>query len=76
MKQTDGNKLVALGARIEELARAKGISIEDLAHMTEKDYSHLRKICRGEVDIRATSIYALAAALGVEPGELFPREKP
>lgn len=68
---TDGAFLVALGARIKEIAQQKGISLETLAHLTEKNYPHVTRIVNGQVDLRASSLKHFAQALGISLSTLF-----
>ena len=67
--------LVALGARIQAIRRAKGFSQEAFAAEAGLDRSYYGGIERGERNVAALNLIQIAKVLGVEVGELFPAMK-
>jgi transcriptional regulator with XRE-family HTH domain len=64
--------LIALGARIQAVRRAKGFSQESFAIESGLDRSYYGGIERGERNVAALNLMLIAKVLGVEVGELFP----
>lgn len=66
-------KLQALGCRIAELRKARGLSQEDLAERASISYSYLTKIEAPNCDVSFSieTFFDLADALGVSPKDLF-----
>ena len=57
--------LAKIGKRIAELRRARGLTQEDLAGLTEMDRSYLSEIERGSREGTLSTIKAIAKALAV-----------
>jgi transcriptional regulator with XRE-family HTH domain len=70
---TDTNRAAQarFGANVEGLRQHCGLSVEALAERTELGRDELTGILGGEVEARAGTVYLLAGALGVDPGDLF-----
>lgn len=64
--------LVALGLRVRELRIERGISQEGLAHAAGLHRAVVGFIERAERDVGVSTLWPLAAALGVEVRDLFP----
>ncbi|HEX8465310.1 MAG TPA: helix-turn-helix transcriptional regulator [Abditibacterium sp.] len=64
--------LVALGQQIRTVREGRGISQEDFAAQAGIARSYYGGIERGERNVAALNLMLIAAALGVEVGELFP----
>lgn len=60
-----------LGASLLRLRRAKGFTQEELASSAGLVCRHVQKLEAGEVNATLKTVAALAAALRVEPYELF-----
>ena len=65
--------VVVLGKRIREVRREKGFAQEAFAYAAGLDRSYYGAIERGERNVSALNLMRIAAALGVEVGELFPK---
>jgi transcriptional regulator with XRE-family HTH domain len=65
-------QLIALGARVRQLRKQKGLSQEAFAAEVGLDRAYYGGIERGERNVAALNLLRIAAALGVEAGELFP----
>jgi transcriptional regulator with XRE-family HTH domain len=65
--------LVALGQQIRKVRRGRGFSQEDFAAEAGLDRSYYGSVERGERNVAALNLMRIAAALGVEVGELFPK---
>lgn len=62
----------ALSQRIKSLREASGLSQQDVATRGDLSLSLVAKLEQGKkADPRASTILALAAALGVKPGQLL-----
>jgi len=68
-------QLVALGRQIRNLRQAKGLSQETFAGEAGLDRAYYGGVERGERNVAALNLILIAAALGVEVGELFPKIK-
>ncbi len=67
--------LVALGQTIRAVRREKGFSQENFAYSAGLDRAYYGAIERGERNVSALNLMRIAAALGVEVGDLFPKVK-
>jgi transcriptional regulator with XRE-family HTH domain len=63
--------LVRFGARLRELRHARALSQFALSERAGLDHSYVSNCERGRLNITLRNIHKLAAALGVEPAELF-----
>jgi transcriptional regulator with XRE-family HTH domain len=59
------------GERVRELRKARGLSQEVLAELSDLDRTYISGIERGVRNVALRNIEALAHALGVELVELF-----
>ena len=64
------------GRRLRELREARGVSQEELAHITEMSRRYVGAIERGEVAPTLDRIVGMAVALKIEPADLLPPTKP
>lgn len=64
--------LIKLGENIRELRKAKGFSQEGFADEAGLDRTYMGGVERGERNLATLNLIRIAAALGVEVGELFP----
>jgi transcriptional regulator with XRE-family HTH domain len=60
-----------LGENVRRLRKAKRLSQERLAELTELDQPHISEIEAGLINLTLDNVQALAVALGVEPSELL-----
>jgi transcriptional regulator with XRE-family HTH domain len=67
----DEVRIKAFGKNLRRIREAKGLSLQGLANESNVDKSTIERIEKALVDTRMTTISKLAAALGVDPGELF-----
>lgn len=58
------------GKRLRKIRLEKKLSQRGLALEADMEHKHVQRIEAGEVNPTMTTIIALAAALGVDPGEL------
>ena len=65
--------MIALGQQIRKVRKGRGFSQEDFAAEAGLDRSYYGGVERGERNIAALNLIRIAAALGVEVGELFPK---
>lgn len=68
-------ELKALGIRIRTIRTEKGLSIRDLAAMTERNKTQILHIENGEVDPRYTTLLRIAQALEVRVGNIADYEE-
>jgi transcriptional regulator with XRE-family HTH domain len=64
--------LIKLGENIRELRKGKGVSQEGFANQAGIDRTYMGGVERGERNLATLNLIRIAAALGVEVGELFP----
>ena len=62
----------AVGQRIVQMRRSKGLSQEKLALLAEIDRSYMSRIERGKINITLEKLYKIADALGCDVKELLP----
>ena len=63
----------ALGRAVRDLRDARGVSQEDLAHLSGMHRTYLGGIERGERNVSYANLLRLAEALGVAPSQLLAR---
>jgi transcriptional regulator with XRE-family HTH domain len=61
----------ALGKRIKDLRKEKGLSQEDLSNEADIPLSQVGRIERGEVNATISTLHAISVALGVYLKELL-----
>ena len=59
------------GALLRARIKSSGGRMEELAVITGLSFSHLSRLCRGEVRPSTRAVELLAEALGCEPGDFF-----
>jgi len=62
----------AVGQRIVQMRRSKGLPQEKLALVAEIDRSYMSRIERGKINITVEKLYQIADALGCDVKELLP----
>ncbi len=65
------SNLESMGRRIRETRNSQQISQETLADMAGVDRSHMGFIERGKTDIRVSTLFKIARALKMPPGNLL-----
>ena len=69
MKQDNPKEILALNVR--RIRKSTGLSQEELADRAGLHRTYISSIERAERNISLENIFLLAAALGVEPGDLL-----
>lgn len=64
-------RLVALGERVRQIRKEKGLSQEALADLAGIDRSYMGHIERGDQNITLTKIFQIAKALEIPICQLF-----
>lgn len=62
---------VEIGKRVRKVREQRGISLEDLGHLAEVNWTTIGKIERGSSSPTVESIVRIATALEVDPGQLI-----
>tara|TARA_R110002072_G_scaffold251518_2_gene410377 strand:+ start:67 stop:312 length:246 start_codon:yes stop_codon:yes gene_type:complete len=70
--RADIEKLIAIGAKIEQLRKESKISRVQMAFELETNEKQLRLIEKGEINTGVLSLYKIAEILNVETKELLP----
>jgi len=65
-------ELKAIGARIREVRRSRGISQEDAARLAGIDRSYFGRIERGKINVSAVYLLKIARMLRCPVGSFFP----
>ena len=65
-------QLIVLGKKIRKLREQSGLSQEAFASKAGLDRAYYGGVERGERNVASINLIQIAAALGVEVGELFP----
>ena len=63
--------LIAVGNRLREVRKEKGLTQEDVAHKAGVAVSQVGRIERGKLNPSISTIFVIALAMEVEPKELF-----
>ena len=67
----DEVRIKAFGKNLRRIRESKELSLRQLADEVDMAKSTIERIEMGQVDTRMTTVARLAAALGIEPGDLF-----
>jgi transcriptional regulator with XRE-family HTH domain len=59
------------GQHITALRKERNLSIHQLAHAADLEYSHVQRIEKGKVNVELTTLLHLAQGLQVQPGVLL-----
>jgi transcriptional regulator with XRE-family HTH domain len=62
---------IRFAANVERLRRRRGYSPGRLAERSQLERAEVEAVLRGETEAHVDTIYRLAGALGVSPGELY-----
>jgi transcriptional regulator with XRE-family HTH domain len=65
-------ELVILGTHLRGIRKAKGFSQESFAHAARLNARYYSAIERGEKNVSCRNLIRMAAAFGLEMGQLFP----
>lgn len=63
--------LESFGQHLTKLRKERDLSIHQLAHACDLEYSHLQRIEKGKVNIAFTTLMSIAQGLEIHPEELF-----
>lgn len=63
--------VIALGKRIEEIIKEKGLKTREVAHDAELDVENLRKYIKGKQEMKVTTMLKIVKSLDVSPNDLF-----
>jgi transcriptional regulator with XRE-family HTH domain len=75
MAKTKDDRLVAVGKQIRKVRKEKGFAQESFAAAADIDRSYYGGVERGEKNLSTLNLIKIALALGVEVGDLFPRQE-
>lgn len=75
-RRTPSPLAIAIGERIRAARQARKMTARALAEAVEIPAPHLSNLENGRVEPRASTLVALARALGCPPGELLPAIAP
>src|SRR5215216_1328463 len=64
-----------IGDRIRELRASRNLTLRELAERSDLTLNAIGRIERGEREPNVSTLVKLSTGLGVEPGELFPKDK-
>jgi len=59
------------GTNLRKLRKEKGMSMQELADISDVEYSQISRIERGLINTSLSNVFAVAQALEVDPRELF-----
>ena len=73
MSQSDRDTdfVIAFGKNLRKLRNEKNMSMEDLAHACQLEYSQISRIERGIINTKITTVNSIAKGLKVNPKVLF-----
>lgn len=67
----DESKLIAFGNRLRFLRKERGMTMQELADLTNIEYSQISRIERGLLNTSLSVVFELSVALDVSPEVLF-----
>ena len=67
--------LLAIGDRLKNVRKKKGMTQEDVAHKAGIAVSQVGRIERGKLNPRVSTIFVIALAMDIEPKDLFDFEE-
>ncbi|BFG71012.1 hypothetical protein KACHI17_18930 [Sediminibacterium sp. KACHI17] len=62
---------IAFGEHLTKLRKERELSIHQLAHASDLEYSHVQRIEKGKVNVALTTLSSLAQGLDMSLEELF-----
>jgi transcriptional regulator with XRE-family HTH domain len=71
MAETSKDARIRFAANVERLRRRLGYSLDQLAERSQMEREEVEAILRGAKEARVGTIYLLAGALEVTPGDLY-----
>lgn len=71
MPNTHSPAAIEIGRRVRAARLERGISLEDLGHLSEVNWTTIGKIERGASSPTVESIVRIATALEIDPGSLI-----
>lgn len=71
MKKNTIDTLSDFGCKVRALRKARGLSQEDLAYLSQLDRSYIGGVERGDRNISLVNISKIASALNITISELF-----
>ena len=72
MKYKRNDKAIkAFGLNLKKVRKGKNITQEELAFLTELEFSQIGRIERGIINTSISNVFCIAEALKVHPKELF-----
>lgn len=63
--------VIALGKRIEEIIKEKGLKTREVAHDADLDVENLRKYIKGKQEMKISTMLKIVKSLNVTPNDLF-----
>lgn len=70
-KNTNEEFILAFGRNLRKIRKSKGLSMEQLAHLCNIEYSQISRIELGQINTTLNTIKILADALEIHPKELL-----
>jgi transcriptional regulator with XRE-family HTH domain len=67
----DSHVLTAIGAAIRSLRKERGLSQEELSHLSSIDRSHMGRIERGERNLSVLNLTRISRGIGCLPSEIM-----
>jgi transcriptional regulator with XRE-family HTH domain len=71
MASRDDKNILAFGRNVRKFRQQEGISQAQLAYEAGLPSNTIARIERGEMNTSVSNVFRIAAALNIEPGELF-----
>ncbi|MDC7995509.1 helix-turn-helix domain-containing protein [Altibacter sp. HG106] len=73
--ELDKKFIEAFGDNLRKVRHERDMSMEDLAHASELEYSQISRIERGIINTKITTVNAIAKGLKISPKQLFDFKK-
>ncbi len=70
-KNNLSDDVIALGKRIEEIIKEKGLKTREVAHDADLDVENLRKYIKGKQEMKISTMIKIVKSLDTTPNELF-----
>ena len=70
-KNTNTEFVILFGENLRKIRKSKKMSMEQLAHQSNTEYSQISRIEKGQINTSISTAKILADSLGIEVYELF-----
>jgi transcriptional regulator with XRE-family HTH domain len=71
MSSIEQNGIIAFGKTVRRIRKSRNLTMEELANIAEIEVSQIYRIENAVRNVRLSTVFTVAKALGIHPQELF-----